>query len=177
MSFRLDIPTLETQRLVLRAPRADDFDVYAAFMGSPRSEFVGGPVVRGEAWKDFASFLGCWALHGYGPFSVEEKASGAFVGMIGPWFPVHWPEPEMSWDLMEGYEGRGYATEAALESRDWAYRSAGWSTAISLVAAENHASRGVAQRLGCVREGLFVHPEQGWEAEIWRHPSAAELAA
>ena len=87
------------------------------------------------------------------------------------------PEPEIGWSLFEGFEGRGYATEAALEARDWAYRSAGWTTAISLIAPQNAASKAVATRLGAAPEGRFVHPEEGWEAEIWRHPSAAELAA
>ena len=174
----IEIPTLETERLILRAPRASDFDAYAAFMASPRAEYVGGPMDRSAAWSEFASFFGCWAMHGFGPFAVEEKATGAFVGDVGPWFPVPWPEPEMAWDLLEGFEGRGYATEAARAARDWAYRARGWTTAISLIAAGNAPSQGVATRLGCRPAGeVFTHPYKGWQAEIWRHPSAAELAA
>lgn len=42
MSFG-DIPTLTTERLVLRAPVLDDFADYAKFLGSPRSRYMGGP--------------------------------------------------------------------------------------------------------------------------------------
>lgn len=177
MSFRLEIPTLETGRLRLRAPRQDDLDAFAAFFAAERTEYIGGPLNRSDSWWSLAGTLGMWAFRGFGMWMVEEKATGVLVGRVGPWEPDAWPEPEIGWSLFEGFEGRGYATEAALEARDWAYRSAGWTTAISLIAPQNAASKAVATRLGAAPEGRFVHPEEGWEAEIWRHPSAAELAA
>ena len=54
-----------------------------------------------------------WVLRGYGPFALEDKATGAFIGVAGPWFPEGWPEPEITWALMLGQTGKGYATEAA----------------------------------------------------------------
>ena len=76
---------------------------------------------------------------------------------------------------MTGFEGRGYATEAAAAARAWAYGQ-GWTTAISLVAHGNDASTRVAERLGCRFEAEIDHARFGRMA-LWRHPSAAELAA
>ena len=53
MTTTVTIPTLETDRLILRAPKAEDFEAYAAFCASPRSAGVGGPYNRA------APFRGC----------------------------------------------------------------------------------------------------------------------
>ena len=36
------VPVLETERLILRAPREADFDAMLAFNSGPRSVFIGG---------------------------------------------------------------------------------------------------------------------------------------
>ena len=79
-----------------------------------------------------ATYLGHWALRGYGNWAIEEKASGALVGYSGLWNPEGWPEPEMMWGLAADAHGRGYATEAARRARAFAYRDLGWTTLIEL---------------------------------------------
>lgn len=170
------IPTILTPRLTLRAPEARDFPDFAAFFASERSKFVGGPASREQSWRMLAVELGHWSLRGYGRWAVEETASGKLAGMIGLWNPEGWPEAELGWDLMNGFEGKGYATEAALAAREYAYDTLGWSTVISLVAAANGGSRQLAKRLGATYEGLFDHERHG-TLEIWRHPAPEDLSA
>lgn len=174
------IPVLTTERLTLRGLDARDFEPLVAFYASPRSGFVGGPLPREQVWRHLACEIGHWTLRGHGRFAVEERATGAFAGVVGLWSPEGWPEPELGWDLMEGFEGRGFATEAAAATRAWAYANApdgaGWRTAISLIAPGNAASARVAGRLGCMREGAFHQVRLG-RLEIWRHPSREALAA
>ncbi|EAQ03107.1 acetyltransferase, GNAT family protein [Pseudooceanicola batsensis HTCC2597] len=171
----MTIPTLTTDRLTLRAPEERDFDVFAGFYASERSAFVGGPLDRDRAWRQLATETGHWALRGYGRWSVEETATGALAGMVGLWDPEGWPEAEIGWDLYEGFEGRGYATEAAEAARAYAYDVLGWSTAISLVAPGNTASAAVATRLGAVKEGAIDHPRLG-HLHVYRHPGPDALA-
>ncbi|MCF6234650.1 MAG: GNAT family N-acetyltransferase, partial [Rhodobacteraceae bacterium] len=142
------IPTLTTNRLTLRAPCKADFDVFAEFFTSKRAQYVGGPATQEQSWRMLATELGHWPLRGFGRWAVEETATGKFAGIIGPWYPLGWPEPEIGWDLMNGFEGYGYATEAALASLNYAYQTLGWKTAISLVSPPNAGSRRVAQRMG-----------------------------
>lgn len=177
MTARLvGIPVLETERLRLRGPREADLEAEAAFYASDRARFVGGARPRGQVWRSIAAAAGHWAFRGWGPFSLEERATGAYVGRVGPWFPEGWPEPEILWTLMNGFEGRGYATEAARAALAHAYGPLGWTTAVSLIDPRNAASEGVARRLGARPEGEFVHPE-GWRARVWRHAGPAALAA
>src|SRR5690606_35514779 len=132
-----------------------------AFFASPRSAFVGGPQSRAESWRSFAAYAGHWSLRGYGPFAVEEKATGIYCGRTGPYFPEGWPEPELAWTLMDHAEGRGIAAEAARAARLWAYRSLGWTTAVSVIARGNVRSAALAERLGARREADFPHPDLG----------------
>ena len=169
------IPTLRTERLVLRAPRPEDFEPYAAFAASPRSAGVGGPFGRAAAWSNWLRHWGHVAMRGYGRFAIARDDRAPAIGMCGPFFPEDWPEPEIAWTLWEG-EGEGLAFEAAAESRRFAYEVLGWETAISLVMADNARSSALARRLGCVRDGTFAHEVHG-PMPVWRHPSAEELAA
>jgi len=170
----IQIPTLETARLTLRAPANEDFPEIAAFYASGRSKHVGGPATAEQSWRMLAAELGHWSLRGYGRWAVEETATGALAGIIGPWNPLGWPEPEIGWDLMNGFEGKGYATEAALASLEYTYEILGWRSAISLVSPPNDGSRKVAQRMGAVYEDMFEHERYG-PLEVWRHLSPDAL--
>lgn len=166
----MNAPTLHTERLILRPLAEKDFPAMEAFYASDRSRFVGGPLDAERTWRALATEIGHWTLRGYGRFAVEEKESGAFCGVIGPWNPLGWPEPELGWDLMNGFEGKGYATEAAKATRDYAYQTLGWNTAISLITPDNMGSAKVATRLGAVLEGEFNHSQFGI-LHVYRHPA------
>ncbi|MEO0487607.1 MAG: GNAT family N-acetyltransferase [Pseudomonadota bacterium] len=163
-------PTLTTDRLTLCPLGPQHFAPVRAFYASPRSRFVGGPQNEDQAWRTLAAEIGHWTLRGYGRWAIELTATGEMVAMIGAWNPEGWPEPEIGWDVMNGHEGHGYATEAGRAARDWLYEVKGWTTAISLIADGNHGSEGVAKRLGAVEERKFTHVTFGPMA-IWRHPA------
>jgi len=170
----MTLPIIETDRLRLRGLCEADFPAIAEFYKSDRSSFVGGPASEEQSWRFLAGEIGHWALRGYGRWGVEEKSSGKLAGVVGPWNPHGWPEAELGWDLMNGFEGKGYATEAALASRDYVYNMLGWKTVISLVALGNHGSAALAKRMGCVAEGIFTHERHG-DLEIYRHPAPEAL--
>jgi RimJ/RimL family protein N-acetyltransferase len=113
----IEIPTITTERLVLRAPRAEDYPAYAAMVGSPRAKYMGGPYEGWAAWGMFCHETALWALFGHGGLMIERRADGVCVGVSeindGPLFP----EKELGWMLYEGFEGNGYATEAAIAMR------------------------------------------------------------
>lgn len=171
----VEIPEVETPRLRLRAPAPADFEAVAGFLASDRAAFVGGPLGRLAAWETLAGRIGHWLWRGFGMWSVEDRASGAYVGHVGAWFPPDWPEPEIGWCLVAAAEGKGYAEEAARAARAHLYGALGWRTAISLIHPDNARSRALARRLGCACEGVFAHPD-GWSADLWRHPAPAGAA-
>ena len=171
----MQIPTLETQRLTLRENRLSDFEPLVEFYADPiRSAGFGGVLNRNDAWRWLASSIGHWQLRGYGFWTVEEKATGLFAGMVGLWSPEGWREPELGWILAANAEGRGIAYEAALATRTYTYDVMGWDTAISLIAASNQRSQTLAKRLDATLESSYVHPQFG-DMQVWRHPAAGVL--
>ncbi|MCA0922130.1 GNAT family N-acetyltransferase [Pseudooceanicola nanhaiensis] len=171
----ITIPTLTTERLTLRAPALSDFDTLTAFYASDRSKFVGGPMTAELTWRQLATEIGHWQLRGFGRWIVDETASGRTIGMVGLWCPEGFPEPEVGWDLFEGSEGKGYATEAGAAARAYAYGEVGLTTLISLVKPANTPSARVCARLGAWHDSDFTHERWG-ALQVWRHPAPEDLA-
>lgn len=172
---RITIPTLETERLRLRAPRFSDLGAYAEFRASERSRAVGGPFGRETAMSAMCGLIGHWHLRGFGRWMIADKATDAPLGTTGPFHPEEWPEPEIAWTVFGAAEGRGIAYEAASAARTYAYKALGWTTAVSLVSPENARSLALAARMGARHEADFDHPVYG-TLGIYRHPSPEALA-
>jgi RimJ/RimL family protein N-acetyltransferase len=169
------IPRIESERLIFREGREADLDALAAFYSDEDlSKFVGGPLNRDDTWRLMALVLGHWFLRGFGIWALEEKATGDFIGWCGLWCPEGFPEREVSWTLMPEMRGRGYATEAAIRARTYAYETLGWKTAISLIGCDNSRSIRVAERLGAVFECFL--PFRGLDCAIYRHPPARSFS-
>lgn len=144
----MSAPVLTTPRLTLRPLRMSDFPDYAAFMASPRSNFMGGPFDLSATWGQFCHDAGEWVLFGFGGLMIEVTATGAHVGVVGINAGPLFPEPELGWFLYEGQEGQGYATEAAGALRDWAFAHCKLPTLVSYMDPSNLRSARVAERLG-----------------------------
>lgn len=142
------IPTLQTERLTLRPYERSDWDAYRAFTKTDRTKFMGGPVDEEKAWGWFTNDIASWALNGFGTLAIDYN--GKMIGTVGLVHPPHFPEAEIGWVLYEGYEGQGFATEAAKSVLDHAFATTQLPSIVSYVNMENHRSQAVAKRLGGV---------------------------
>ena len=81
----VDIPVLETPRLILRGHRLEDFETMVAIWSDPvvRRHFHGRPYSREDIWAQLVRHFGMWAAMGYGLLAVEEKETGAYIGAVG----------------------------------------------------------------------------------------------
>ncbi len=165
-----DTLQLETDRLVLRPIRREDFAAFAAFLADAEStRHLGGPQPRAVAWRTFLAMAGAWAMQGFAMFSVIEKASGAWVGRVGPWQPEGWPGTEVGWGIARDRCGLGYATEAATTAIDWAFDALGWSEVIHVIDVGNAASQAVARKLGSRNRGRgqLPAPYEAVIIDVW----------
>ena len=69
--------------------------------------FIGGTLPRAAAWRKFLQMPGAWALQGFAMFTVLEKASGDWLGQLGPWQPEGWPGTEVGWAFKRAALGPG----------------------------------------------------------------------
>ena len=142
-------PTIETPRLVLRHPSAEDFEAFAAFSADAEAtRYIGGVQTRVQAWRLWCAIAGAWQVRGYSMFSVTEKATGRWVGRIGPWMPEGWPGTEVGWGVVPEAQRTGYGREAAIAAIDFAFDVLGFETVIHCIDAANTPSIALAKSLG-----------------------------
>jgi len=151
---------IETERLILRKIDPDrDFDAWARAMADENTvRYLGtAPMDRAQAWRSMATAIGHWSIRGYGFFSLEHKDTGQWVGRVGPWYPEGWPAPEVGWTISPDHLRKGYASEAARASIDYAFNTLGWSRVIHVIMEGNEASVAVARKVG----SRLIRSQQG----------------
>jgi RimJ/RimL family protein N-acetyltransferase len=158
LSLRLleTIPVLETDRLILRGHRADDFaDCLALWTDPEVTRFIGGkPSTQEEVWARLLRYVGHWAMLGFGYWAVTEKATGRFLGEVG--FADFRREiepsldgmPEIGWVIAPHAHGKGYATEAVRAVIAWGDAHFGSGRTACIIAPENGPSIRVAEKCG-----------------------------
>jgi RimJ/RimL family protein N-acetyltransferase len=160
---------LTTERLILRKPRMADLPDCVAFWSSDRSHMMGGPWTPEETEANLQAVIDLWPRNGFGLFIVTLKGSDRAVGLIGPWQPADYPEPELGWSLWDSaLEGQGLALEAATAARDWFFATTGRTTAVSYTDVNNHRSHRLCERMGAVWDPLARSPSPPPE-RIYRH--------
>ena len=166
----MEIPTLRTERLLLRPFRVDDFETYATMNADPEvMRYIDALQDRAASFRSFCAAIGHWTVRGYGPWAVEERESGRLIGRVGLLCWEGWPGVEVGYTLRPSAWGKGYATEAARRALRYAHEVVGARGVISLIDPGNSASIRVAERLGarCDRETVvkdrrvyvYVHPD------------------
>lgn len=163
-------PTLETPRLILRPPVTEDFPAFCRFQSDEKvMTHLGGVTPDAVTWRVTRAIAGAWALDGFHMFSVLEKATGAWVGRIGPLYPYQWPAREVGWGLLSSAQGKGYATEAAAACIDYVFDVLGWDDVIHTIAPDNIGSQRVAQALGSSDRGpgRLPPPYADVAVDIW----------
>ena len=167
----MNIPVIETERLRLRALRADDFEAYASMMADPEvTRYLGDgkALNRADAWRQLAMILGHWELRGFGLWAVEEKATGALLGRIGCYDPEGWPAFEVGYTLARHAWGKGFASEGAAAALAYARNVLGRREVTSVIKTGNRASVRVATKLGATLVETVPFYES--TAGIYRYP-------
>ena len=145
------IPLLTTDRLLLRALAASDFEPYAGMMADPQvTRFLGEgrPLSREDAWRQMAMILGHWQLRGFGLWAVEDRETGEFLGRIGCQEPEGFPAFEIAYTLRPAAWGKGYAREGAAAALRYARETLAHPAITSIIRPANAASIRVAESLG-----------------------------
>lgn len=149
-------PTIETQRLILRPHRLDDYEACCFLTTDPEAVrmIYQKPMSREETWHRLLRFVGHWALLGYGLLLVEERMTGRAVGEVGLG-DFHRglgedfdPFPEFAWMMASDVHGRGYATEAARAVLRWMETAFAPERTVCIIDPDNGASLRVAEKLG-----------------------------
>lgn len=137
----------------LRPHRVEDMEAFWIFYQSPRAEFMDKPNTRTQLWYGFASEVGSWELQGQGAWAIET-ADGEIAGQVAVTQPPHFAEPELGWMLLDGFEGRGLAFEAAAAALEYARSEIRPASLVSYIDRRNARSIALAKRLGGTEDAV-----------------------
>ncbi|WEK49819.1 MAG: GNAT family N-acetyltransferase [Candidatus Kaistia colombiensis] len=157
---------IATARLRLRRWQDADRAPFAAMSADPEvMEFFPALLTPDQANAFIDRVEAHWAARGYGLFALEERATGAFVGLTGlldvfPEAPFA-PSVEIGWRLSRPYWSRGYAREAAEAVIAAAFAEHDFPEIVAFTAKPNLRSAALMQRLGMTRDPVddFDHPK------------------
>lgn len=160
------VPTIESERLILRDWRDGDLEEWAAMNADVRvAEFLGGPHSRERSESAAAEIRRKLANNGYDWWVVEVRGGAPFAGVIAlqevPFEAAFTPAYEIGWRLAFEHWGKGYATEGARAALAHAFTELRWPEVVAFTAATNLRSRRVMDRLGMANDPSadFDHPK------------------
>jgi len=143
---------LQTDRLDLREFTDGDLEELAPILGDPEvMRFsLRGPADRAAVARAIAHYLDSYRRNGFGRWAVVERSSQELLGFCGVGLmPVDGVDtPELGYRLRRESWGHGYATEAAVACRDYAFASLGIERLIAMIEPANVGSVGVARKVG-----------------------------
>jgi ribosomal-protein-alanine N-acetyltransferase len=167
--FRKNETAFETPRLILRPMQATDLDaIHLIFTDSKvMTSFSVACFSLEQTQRWLQRNLDHQSQYGYGLFSVILKTDGALIGDCGlenMEIDGH-TLAELGYDFRSAYWNQGFATEAALAVRDYAFDVLHLPQLISLIRVGNFASRRVAEKVGMQLVEEFMR----YEIRYWKY--------
>lgn len=158
-------PTVETERLRLRAHTAADFEASVPLWNDPIvTRYIGGRAYTPEeVWQRIQRYAGSWALLGHGFWAIEDKGTGKLVGEIGIMDAKRDIDPpfgdslEMGWALHPDAHGKGYAGEALQAALDWEAKHLKGKCLVAMIDPDNAPSIKLARRMGFTERGRATY--------------------
>src|SRR6185436_8426043 len=143
------MPSIDTDRLLLRMIRLDDLDHLAELLSDPNvMKYVGNgqPSDRAEAERALHSIIKHWEVHGFGRWAIVEKRTGEFIGFGG--LRSLFGTPEIVYHLATAKWGRGFASEAARAILRFGFEQRAFDRIVAIAKPQNTASIHVLEKLG-----------------------------
>lgn len=163
------MPTIETERLRLRAFSLADADVYyAVILSDPdvmRYLPGGTPLPPDRTVPILHRITAHWSEHAFGLWAVEHLQDGALIGHCGLQYIPDTPDVELAYALAKSYWGTGLASEAAHASLRYGFETMGLDRIVAVAVAENAASLRVMAKIGMIYQGI----QRAYNTELLCH--------
>ena len=155
---------LETERLILREYTLSDYDSLYEILSDPETmqhypkPYDANGVTRWLNWS-----LDNYQKYGFGLWAIERKNTGEFIGDCGITMQIIDGEelPEIGYHIHKDYWRQGYAKEAAIAVRDWAFQNTEFDCLYSYMNRSNTGSYCTAMAAGMKRVKEFEDENHG----------------
>lgn len=161
---------LKTQRLTFRKVKLEDIDAWMEFFASPEAlRFLPFKLNSRKACQEWIERqLQRYTETKSGLCALIDRNTGEMVGQLGLLKQEvdGKGELEIGYHLIPRFWKKGYATEAAIAARDFAFKNNLAESLISIIHPENINSQKVAERNGMMKEKETSF--KGFPAYIYR---------
>ena len=149
---------LETERLIVREMTKEDFPALTDMLYDERVMYAYAHTFsedEAQAW--LYNQLRRYQEDGFGLWAVILKETGKIIGQCGI-TKQRIPEKEVlevGYLFSADYWHKGFATEAAIACKNYAFENLGANEVYSIIRDNNYASQNVAKRNGMKEVGRF----------------------
>lgn len=155
MAIRL--PVIETKRLILREVRLSDCEDMFEYASLPTfGPMAGWQPHRtvGETRSILQLFLDKKKYGQLGTFAVILKEENKMIGTLELHTYMRGFKAELGYSINPKYQGKGYATEAAIEAIIWGFEDLGLARIECTTYVNNYSSQKVCHKLHLTYEGI-----------------------
>lgn len=150
---------LDTERLFLREMKQNDFQDLAEILQNPRvmyayeHDFSDNDV---QAWLDRQ--IERYKKYGFGLWAVVLKDTNEMIGQAGLTMQPYknMEVLEIGYLLKEKFWHYGYAREAAMGCKKYAFENLNRAKVYSIIKSDNLASMKIAESIGMIKEDEFI---------------------
>ncbi len=148
-------PQIETARLKLRAPVAEDAPTLASLWSDPDvTKYI--PIILFRTKEELEEFIPLtrqrWAERGFGMLIVTTKENDTVIGYCGLQFLNSSPQVEIYYGFSKNAWDRGFATEAARAMLRFAFETVKLESVAGVTQPENTASQKVLEKIGLKKD-------------------------
>ena len=149
---------LETERLLLRGLEQGDFKDVCKLLQAYEGAFNDQEV---QNWLDRQ--FGRYRHDGFGLWGVVEKGSNELIGQCGITYQEFDGKrvPEIGYLFRKEFWHKGFAIEAAVACREYAFHTLGFEEVYSIIRDTNIASQKVARRNSMQKVATFIKHYRG----------------
>ncbi len=150
---------LETERIYLREMSQNDFHDLAEILQNPNVMYAYEHDFSENDVQDWLNRqIGRYEKYGFGLWAMILKATGQMIGQAGLTMQHYKAQEvlEIGYHLKENYWHMGYAQEAALACKKYAFEHLNEDKVYAIIKADNLASMKVAERIGMHKEDEFI---------------------
>lgn len=162
-----ELPTLETDRLILRAFGLEDAPAVTAFCGTREiadtTLAIPHPYPEGAASDWIATHQPAWQAGKGATFAITTRDTGALIGAIGLIVTKAHASAEMGYWIAVPHWNQGYCTEAARAVVAFGFDSLKLNRIQAHHLTRNPSSGRVMQKIGMQAEGIRRGAVRKWD--------------
>lgn len=150
---------LETDRLYLREMCAEDYQALCKILQDADVMYAYEHAFSDEEvhnWLD--NQLNRYKVYGFGLWAVILKDTEELIGQCGLTMQKigDIEVPEIGYLFQKAFWHKGYAIEAALACKDYAFNVLGYDEVFSIIRDNNFASQNVAKKNGMTKKSVYT---------------------